>query len=93
MSAGIDFLRPRMRSYAASVRIHATFPEQANLDDASRQKLLQEWKTTVYPADEWNARVGAAKVDYKRIGIELVALTVLCAVGFVLSPRAPATKL
>jgi hypothetical protein len=72
---------------------NTTFPEQANLDDASRQKLLQEWKTTVHPANEWNARVGAAKVDYKRIGMELVALTALCAVGFVLSPRTPATKL
>jgi hypothetical protein len=70
-----------------------TFPEQANLDDPSRRKLLQEWKTTVHPANEWNARVGAAKVDYKRIGMELVAMTALCAVGFVLSPRTPATKL
>ena len=72
---------------------NTTFPERANLDDASRQKLLQEWKTTVHPANEWNARVGAAKVDYKRIGMELAALTALCAVGFVLSPRTPATKL
>jgi hypothetical protein len=72
---------------------NTTFIEQANLDDASRQKLLQEWKTTVHPANEWNARVGAAKVDYKLIGMELLALTALCAVGLVLSPRTPATKL
>jgi hypothetical protein len=70
-----------------------TFPEHANLDDPSRQKLLREWKTIVHPANEWNARVGAAKVDYKRIGMELAALTALCAVGFVLSPRTPGTKL
>jgi hypothetical protein len=72
---------------------NTTFPEQANLDDPSRQKLLEEWKTTVHPANEWNARVGAAKVDYKLIGMELMALTALCAVGFILSPRTPATKL
>jgi hypothetical protein len=72
---------------------NTTFIEQTNLDEASRQKLLQEWKTTVHPANEWNARVGAAKVDYKLIGMELLALTALCAVGLVLSPRTPATKL
>ena len=72
---------------------NTTFPEQANLDDPSRQKLLEEWKTTVHPANEWNARVGAAKVDYKLIGMELMALTALCAVGFILSPRTQPTKL
>ena len=69
-----------------------SFPEQANLDDPSRRKLFQEWKTTAHPANEWNARVGAAKVDYKRIGMELVAMTALCAVGFILSPRTPPAK-
>ena len=71
---------------------NSTFPEQANLEDVSRQKLLHEWKTMVHPANEWNGRVGAAKVDYRRIGMELAALTALCAVGLVLSPRIPSTK-
>lgn len=70
-----------------------TFPEKANLDSASRQKLLDDWKKTVPPAKEWNERVQYAKVDYRRIGMELLALTALCSVGFVLSPRTPATRL
>jgi hypothetical protein len=70
-----------------------TFPEKVNLDDASRQKLLEEWKKTVPPTKEWNGRVQYASIDYRRIGMELVALTALCAVGFVLSQRTQPTKL
>lgn len=66
-----------------------TFPEKVNLDNIGRQELLDEWKKTVLPAKEWNERVRYTKVDYRRIGMELVALTAICAVGLVLSPRIP----
>jgi hypothetical protein len=72
---------------------NSTFPEKAKLDGAGRQKLLDEWKATVAPAKEWNERIQDAGVDYRRIGMELLALTALCAVGFVLTPQSPPTRL
>ncbi len=66
---------------------NSTFPEKANADEVGRLKLLEEWKRTVPPVKEWNERVQYAKMDYRRIGMELLVLTALCAMGFVLLPR------
>jgi hypothetical protein len=67
----------------------AMFPEKANLDSPSRQRLFDEWERTVPAAKEWNEQIAYSKVDYRRIAMELVALTAMCAVGFVLTIRIP----
>ncbi len=64
-----------------------TFPGKSNLDESSREKLISEWTQVALPAKEWNERVQYAKMDYRRIGMELAVLTALFAMGFVLSPR------
>jgi hypothetical protein len=64
-----------------------TFPEKTNLDEASRLKLLEEWREAVPPAKEWNTRVESAGIDYRRIAMELVVVTALCTVGIILIPR------
>ena len=66
---------------------NGTFPEKSGLDNASRQKLITEWKQVVLPAKRWNQSIQYARMDYWRIGMELAALTALCALGFVLSAR------
>jgi hypothetical protein len=63
------------------------FPESADLDERSRQKLVDDWEKTVPAVREWNERVAYSRVDYRRIAMELVALTALCAAGFVLTIR------
>jgi hypothetical protein len=65
----------------------STFPEKANLADPGRNKIIAEWKLVVLPAKEWNERIRYASVDYRRIAMELAALTGLFALGLVLTPR------
>jgi hypothetical protein len=63
-----------------------TFPEKASLDDASRQKLVSEWKQALPPAKLWNQNIQYVGIDRWRIAMEIAALTALCALGFVLAP-------
>jgi hypothetical protein len=63
------------------------FPEKSNLDEAGRMRVLDDWTRTVQPAKEWNARVQNAEMDYRRIAMELAALTALGAVGLVMTAR------
>jgi hypothetical protein len=63
------------------------FPERANLDSPSRQRLFDEWERTVPAVKKWNERIAYSKLDYRQIGMELVALTAICAAGFVLTSR------
>ncbi len=63
------------------------FPEKGNLDESARKNIMSEWKQVVLPAKEWNERIRYANVDYRRIGMELAALTGLFALGLVLTPR------
>jgi hypothetical protein len=67
----------------------STFPEKANLDESDRKEIIGECKQVVLPAEEWNERIRYATVDYRRIGMELAALTALFALGLVLKPAAP----
>src|SRR3989442_4834459 len=63
------------------------FPERANLDSPSREKLFDEWGRTVPAGKKWNERIAYSKADYRPIAMELVALTAICAAGFVLTIR------
>jgi hypothetical protein len=65
----------------------SVFPEKAGLDSPSRQKLIDEWARTVPAVKEWNERISYSRIDYRRIAMEIVALTALCAAGFVLTVR------
>jgi hypothetical protein len=62
-----------------------TFPGKSHLDEQSRDKLFDEWQSKVSVADERNERVRFAKVDYRKIGMELAALTALCGTAFLLT--------
>ena len=62
-----------------------TFPEKAHLDEQSRDKLFDEWQSKVSVANERNERVRFAKVDYRKIGLELAALTAVCGTAFLLT--------
>ncbi len=64
-----------------------TFPEKTNLGESGRKKIIGEWKQVILPAKEWNERIRYASMDYRRIGMELAALTGLFALGLVLTPR------
>lgn len=64
-----------------------TFPEKAQLSADERLRVLDEWEKTVPSAKEWNERVLRARIDYQRIGMEIVALTALLGVGLVLTSR------
>lgn len=63
----------------------AVFPERINLDEPGRQKLLDDWERTVPGVKKWNERIAYSKVDYRRIEMEFVALTSICAAGFILT--------
>jgi len=65
----------------------STFPDKVKWDESDRKKVIGEWKQLVLPAKEWNERIRYASVDYRRIGMELAALTGLFALGLVLTPR------
>lgn len=64
-----------------------TFPELVNSSDSGRSDMISDWKRVVLPAREWNERIRYATVDYRKMGMELAALTGLFALGFVLTPH------
>ena len=61
------------------------FPDRKDFDEGSRRKLFEEWERNVAPVKAWNERIRYAKTDHRRIAMELVVLTALCAVGFLLT--------
>jgi hypothetical protein len=69
------------------VNFDGVFPDKANLDEASRQKLFDEWRLTVKPSKDWNEIIQYTRVDFRRIGMELASLTALWVAGLVATLR------
>jgi hypothetical protein len=61
-----------------------TFPEKAGLDERGRQRLFDHWRSR-QEGVERARKARFARVDYRRVGLELLALTLVCGAALLLA--------
>lgn len=64
-----------------------TFPDKTGLDAQAKANLLDEWEKNVRPMNARNTRIGTARIDFARIGMEVAVLSALLLAGLALTSK------